>query len=131
MTKPAAKRGDRIVGVDTHIVMVPSPGGPVPTPMPMPFAGALSSELSQDVQIENKPAAVVGSVAMNSPAHVPPGGPFQKPPANKGTIQMGSQTVKINDKQAARLGDAAITCNDPADAPQGTVIAAGSVLVGD
>ena len=131
MTKPAAKRGDRIVGVDTHIVMVPSPGGPVPTPMPMPFTGALSSELSQDVQIENKPAAVVGSVAMNSPAHVPPGGPFQKPPANKGTIQMGSQTVKINDKQAARLGDAAITCNDPADAPQGTVIAAGSVLVGD
>jgi uncharacterized Zn-binding protein involved in type VI secretion len=68
---------------------------------------------------------------MNSPAHVPPGGPFQKPPANKGTIQMGSQTVKINDKQAARLGDAAITCNDPADAPQGTVIAAGSVLAGD
>lgn len=32
--KPAAKQGDRVVGVDTHIVMIPSPGGPVPTPVP-------------------------------------------------------------------------------------------------
>jgi uncharacterized Zn-binding protein involved in type VI secretion len=131
MTKPAAKQGDRVVGVDTHIVMVPSPGGPVPTPTPMPFSGTLSSELSKDVRVENKPAAVVGSIAVNNPPHVPAGGPFQKPPANQGKIQMGSQTVRINNKQAARLGDTAITCNDPADAPQGTVIASGTVLVGD
>jgi uncharacterized Zn-binding protein involved in type VI secretion len=38
--------------------------------------------------------------------------------------------VKINGKGAARMGDTAKTCNDPTDAPVGTVIAAGTVLVG-
>lgn len=131
MTKPAAKQGDRVVGVDTHIVLIPSPGGPVPTPLPSPFAGELVSDLSQDVLIEDKGAALVGSVARNSPPHVPAGGPFQKPPSNQGKIQMGSQTVLVNDKGLARLGDTAMTCNDPADAPQGSVIASGSVLAGD
>jgi uncharacterized Zn-binding protein involved in type VI secretion len=131
VTKPAAKQGDRVVGVDTHIVLIPSPGGPVPTPLPSPFAGELVSDLSQDVLIEDKGAALVGSVARNSPPHVPAGGPFQKPPSNQGKIQMGSQTVLVNDKGLARLGDTAMTCNDPADAPQGSVIASGSVLAGD
>ena len=131
MTKPAAKQGDRVVGVDTHIVMIPSPGGPVPTPLPSPFAGELVSDLSTDVLVANKGAAVVGSVAKNNPPHVPAGGPFQKPPANEGKIQMGSQTVLVNNKGIARLGDTAMTCNDPADAPQGSVIASGTVLAGD
>ena len=48
----------------------------------------------------------------------------------KATITVGSQTVKINGKAAARMGDTAKTCNDPADAPVGTVIAAGTVLIG-
>ena len=30
MGQPAAKQGDQITAVDMHIVMVPSPGGPVP-----------------------------------------------------------------------------------------------------
>jgi uncharacterized Zn-binding protein involved in type VI secretion len=131
MTKPAAKQGDQVVGVDTHILMIPSPGGPVPTPTPMPYSGKLVSDLSTDVLVENMGAAVVGSVAMNNPPHVPAGGPFQKPPSNQAKIQMGSATVLINDKKAARMGDTAMTCNDPADAPQGTVIASGTVLVGD
>jgi uncharacterized Zn-binding protein involved in type VI secretion len=129
--KPAAKQGDRIVAVDTHIVMIPSPGGPVPTPMPMPFNGTLSGQLSENVQIEDKAAATQGSTGMNSPAHVPQGGPFQKPPSNQATVQMGCQKVLINDKPAARLGDPALTCNDPADAPNGKVIAASKVLIGD
>ncbi len=36
----------------------------------------------------------------------------------------------INGKQAARNGDTANTCNDPADMPVGTVIAVGTVLIG-
>lgn len=32
MGQPAAKMGDKVVGMDIHIVMIPSPGGPVPTP---------------------------------------------------------------------------------------------------
>jgi len=130
MALPAAKQGDRIVATDTHIVMIPSPGGPVPTPLPHPFAGILDGSLSSDVNIEGKPAATQGSTATNTPAHIPQGGPFQKPPANRATIQLGSSTVFINGKAAARNGDTATTCNDPADLPAGTVIAVGTVFIG-
>ncbi|MCU0734771.1 MAG: PAAR domain-containing protein [Methylotetracoccus sp.] len=121
------------MAVDTHIVMVPAPPAPpAPTPLPHPFAGMISGGLSTDVKIMGKPAAVVGSTADNSPPHVPtaPGVSFQKPPSNKATIQMGSVTVKINGKPAARNGDTAMTCNDPADQPIGKVIAAGTVIIG-
>jgi uncharacterized Zn-binding protein involved in type VI secretion len=130
MGQPAAKQGDQIVATDTHIVMIPSPGGPVPTPLPHPFVGQLDGSLSGDVNIEGKPAAVQGSTATNTPSHIPQGGPFQKPPSNKGTVQLGSATVLINGKPAARNGDKAMTCNDPADLPAGTIVAAGTVLIG-
>ena len=130
MGQPAAKQGDRVVATDVHIVMIPSPGGPVPTPLPHPFVGVLDGSLSSDVNIEGKPAAVQGSTASNTPSHIPQGGPFQTPPANKATIQLGSATVLINGKPAARTGDTALTCNDPADLPAGTVVAAGTVLIG-
>ena len=130
MGQPAAKQGDQVVGTDTHIVMIPSPGGPVPTPLPHPFTGQLDGSLSSDVKIGGMAAAVVGSTATNLPSHIPQGGPFQKPPANKATVQLGSATVLINGKGAARNGDTAMTCNDPADAPVGTIVAAGTVLIG-
>jgi len=130
MGQPAAKQGDRVIATDTHIVMIPTPGGPVPTPLPHPFAGQLDGSLSGDVNIEGKAAAVQGSTATNTPAHVPQGGPFQKPPSNRGTVQIGSNTVFINGKPAARNGDKAMTCNDPADLPVGAVVAAGTVLIG-
>ena len=96
----------------------------------MPFTGKLDGALSGDVVIEGQAAAVKGSTASNTPAHVPTAGPFQKPPSNKGTVDAGSATVLINGKPAARSGDAALTCNDPGDAPNGTILAAGTVLVG-
>ena len=130
MGNPAAKQGDQVVATDTHIVMIPSPGGPVPTPLPHPFSGMLDGGLSSDVNIAGLPAAVVGSTASNTPPHIPQGGPFQKPPANKATIQTGSTSVFINGKPAARSADTALTCNDPADLPVGTVIAAGTVFIG-
>ncbi|MCG8673364.1 MAG: PAAR domain-containing protein [Pseudomonadales bacterium] len=130
MSQPAAKKGDQIVATDIHIVMIPSPGGPVPTPLPHPFTGQIDDGLSDDVNIDGQPAAVVGSKASNTPAHIPQGGNFQSPPADKATIQMGSATVFINGKQAARNGDTALTCNDPADLPVGTVIAVGTVNIG-
>jgi uncharacterized Zn-binding protein involved in type VI secretion len=130
MGQPAAKQGDQVVASDIHIVMIPSPGGPIPTPLPHPFAGQLDGNLSSDVNIEGKPAAVQGSTATNTPSHIPAGGPFQKPPANKAQIQLGSSTVLINGKPAARNGDTALTCNDPADLPIGQVIAVGTVLIG-
>jgi uncharacterized Zn-binding protein involved in type VI secretion len=133
MGQPAAKQGDQIVAMDTHIVMVPAPPGPpVPTPLPHPFTGIISGGLSSDVKIMGMPAATVGSTADNLPPHIqmPPGTSFQKPPSNKATIQIGSPTVKINGKMAARNGDKAMTCNDPADLPAGTIIAVGTVMIG-
>ncbi len=132
MGQPAAKQGDRITAIDTHIVLVPGPGSPIPTPLPHPFLGLLNNNLSQDVNMMGLPAATVGSTADNAPPHIPtpPGTAFQKPPTNKATIKLGSLTVKINGKMAARNGDMAETCNDPADLPIGTVIAVGTVMVG-
>jgi uncharacterized Zn-binding protein involved in type VI secretion len=130
MGQPAAKQGDRIVGTDVHVLLVPSPGGPVPTPTPMPFDGLLDGALSPEVVIDDKAAAMKGSTASNAPVHVPAAGPFQKLPSNKGTVDAGSATVLINGRPAARCGDAALTCNDPGDAPNGTIVAVGTVLVG-
>ncbi|MBP0445842.1 hypothetical protein J8J14_13765 [Roseomonas sp. SSH11] len=132
MGQPAAVQGSQVVAVDTHIVLVPSPGGPVPTPLPHPFSGALDGGLVGSVTIGGKPAAVVGSTATNAPAHTPtpPGTGFATPPANRGTVRHGSASVTIAGQAAARAGDPVATCNDPADAPVGQVIAAGTVLVG-
>jgi uncharacterized Zn-binding protein involved in type VI secretion len=131
MGQPAAKKGDQVIGTDIHIVMIPSPGGPIPTPLPNPFTGQLDGNLSSDVNIEGKPAAVQGSTATNQPSHIPAGGPFQSPPSNKATVKLGSGTVNINGKPAARTGDTAETCNDPSDLPVGTVMSTTStVLIG-
>ncbi len=92
---PAAKQGDKIVGVDTHIVMIPSPGGPVPTPLPHPFSGMIDGGCSSSVKIMGMPAATVNSTATNMPPHIPQGGPFQKPPSNKAEIILGSTDVFI------------------------------------
>lgn len=132
MGQPGASAASTVMAVDIHIVMVPSPGGPVPTPLPHPFSGTIDGGTVASVTIAGQPAAVVGSTASNAPAHLPtpPGTAFQKPPANSGTVQLGSMTVKIGGKAAARNADPVSTCNDPADAPVGQIIAVGTVLIG-
>jgi uncharacterized Zn-binding protein involved in type VI secretion len=121
-----------VTATDTHIVMVPAGPSLVPTPLPHPFSGVIDGGVVSTVKIAGQPAAVVGSTARNTPPHIqtPPGVSFQKPPANQATIQAGSGTVTIGGKAAARHGDIAQTCNDPADLPVGTVVAAGMVLIG-
>jgi uncharacterized Zn-binding protein involved in type VI secretion len=130
MGQPAAKQGDLIFAIDTHMLIVP--GSPSPVPLPHPFSGVISGNLSGNVNIMGKPAATVDSTADNLPPHIPttPGTSFQKPPTNKATIKIGSPTVKINGKMAARNGDVAETCNDPVDLPAGQIIAVGTVLIG-
>jgi uncharacterized Zn-binding protein involved in type VI secretion len=92
---PAAKKNDQVVGVDIHIIMIPSPGGPIPTPLPNPFTGIINGDCESTVKIMGMPAAVVGSTADNTPPHLPLGGPFQKPPTNKAKIMLGSPNVFI------------------------------------
>jgi uncharacterized Zn-binding protein involved in type VI secretion len=101
-------------------------------PLPHSFTGVLDGGLVSTVTVGGQPAAVVGSTATNTPAHLPtpPGVSFQRPPSDKATVQVGSATVTIGGKAAARSGDTAMTCNDPADLPAGTVVAAGTVMIG-
>jgi len=130
--QPAAKMGDSVVGVDIHIVMVPSPGGPVPTPGPHPFSGAITGGCSSDVLVEGQPAALVGSAVTNTAPHLPmpPAGTFQNPPTNSGTVMgPGSPTVLVNNAPAARVGDPVQTCNDPAPAPTCSIAGASTVLI--
>jgi uncharacterized Zn-binding protein involved in type VI secretion len=110
--------------------LIQPPGTSPPVPVPHPFSGIIDGNLSQDVKIQGMPAATVNSTATNIPPHVPQGGTFVNPPKNKGTIAKGSTTVFINKKAAARSGDSALTCNDPVDAPVGTVVAVGTVNIG-
>lgn len=123
--------GDKVLATDIHIIQIPTPGGPVPTPLPHPFVGTITAGCSNNVMIENKPAAILGATAMNTPPHIPQGGPFQNPPTNQGKLILGSFTVLINNKPAVRAGDMVLTCNDPAPLPVGTVLVPFStVLIG-
>jgi uncharacterized Zn-binding protein involved in type VI secretion len=106
------------------------PGTAPPVLVPHPFTGILNGGLSTSVNISGMPAATVNSTASNTPPHTPIGGSFVKPPSNQATIILGSGTVFINGNPAARSGDTATTCNDPADLPIGSVVAAGTVMIG-
>ncbi len=119
MPQPAAKENDKIVATDTHIVQGAKTS--------MPFSGILDGHLSPNVIVEKRHAATETSTATNTPAHSPAP---DKPPSNQGVIVGGSTTVLINWLPAARNGDPARTCNDPADLPVGSVVATSTVLVG-
>ncbi len=126
MGQAAAKQGDRIVATDTHVVRVLG----ISTPMTFPFNGVINGGLSPNVNVMGRPAATVGSTAVNTPPHTTERGRFRRPPSNQGQIASGSQRVFINGKPAARAGDPALTCNDPADQPVGRVVASGTVYIG-
>jgi uncharacterized Zn-binding protein involved in type VI secretion len=132
MASPAARQTDKVVGSDTHIVLVPAAaGGTVPTSLPgHVFSGTIVSDTSSDVSIDGLPAATKDSLARNVPPHlpVPPGTSFVRQPSNEGTVSAGSGSVTINGKAAARQGDPVRTCNDPADL-DGAKITTGSSSV--
>jgi uncharacterized Zn-binding protein involved in type VI secretion len=121
MGQLAAKQGDRITAMDSHTIPTP------PFTVSVPFTGVIDGGLSGDVKIMGRAAAVVGSTATNLPPHPPN---IVPPPKNRGTILTGSATVKINGKPAARMGDTAMTCNDPTDLPVGQVVGSGTVSIG-
>jgi uncharacterized Zn-binding protein involved in type VI secretion len=128
MAQPAATQGDRIVGIDIHLIQPPGPVPPVT--VPHPFSGVIDTGVSTNVLINGRGAALQDSGATNTPPHVPIGGTFVNPPSNRASIVMGSTTVRMNGKQAARAGDPGKTCNDPVDQPIGRVVAIRQVLIG-
>ena len=131
MGQPAAKANDQVVG-DRH----PHRDG-----AGRPGAGADAAAASVQrhdqrrhvgsVKIGGQPAAVVGSTADNTPAHIPtpPGVSFQKPPANKATIQMGSASGE--DRRQSRPRATATRRRPATTRPtrrSGSVVAAGTVF---
>lgn len=121
---PAAKEGDRVVGVDVHLV----DGAPTP----FPFEGELDGALSEDVLFDDKPAATIDTTTKNQRTHVVPAPKkFDRPPQNKGVVIEGAPTVLVNDKPVARSGHKVKTCNDPVDLPTAKIIAEGTVEVGE
>lgn len=122
--KPAAREGDRVIGVDVHLVQG--------APTPMPFKGKLDGELSPDVSYDDRPAAMDGSTVTNETPHVPPPSKtFDVPPKNKGVVFVPSRTVMINDRPAARGSDLVKSCSDPQDQPTSVIISDASVMIGD
>jgi RHS repeat-associated protein len=144
----AAKWFDLCIGVDIHIVLVPTPGGPVPTPLPHPFVGlifdpaglAVSAGISGAISlatgtpfqgpilVNSLPAANTGTETTNKMTMphfpTPPGVAFAKGiPDNDGIIVTGSKTVYFWGSNAVRLGDLTMTCSDPVRLPTSTIIA--------
>jgi len=115
---PAVKHFDPVLGVDVHIVLVPSPAGPVPTPVPHPFTGILFDPLdyvppfAATVLVNGLPRAQAGSGVVALPAHVPMLGPFLTPPGNEGELFMGSSTVLVEDEPMGYGALPVLTCQD-------------------
>ena len=125
-----AKQDDKVIGVDTHILMAPSPSGAVPTPFSHPFVGALKEDLAASVKIWNNKVATKGSVAKHLAGHVPMGpGPFQKTPDNKGKVTGGTEkSVKANGKEVAVIGSSVTPCNDIGARNNSKILAAGMAI---
>ena len=111
-SQPVAKRGDRVVAVDTHIVLVPGPAGPVPTPTPLSFDGRVAERPDARVFVDDESVAVEEATADNVAPHVPMGGTFAHPPENRATLTRGSATVFADDRAVARSLDPATSCDD-------------------
>ncbi len=128
--KQMAAQDDRVMGMDVHIMVIPSGPSTTTAPLPHPFIGKLDDGLSDDVSIGDKKAAAKGSKAKHDdPTHIQLPGTikFQNSPKKEGEVTGGtSSTVKIDGKEAAVIGSLVTTCNDIGARNNSTVIAAGA-----
>lgn len=128
--KQMAAQDDRVMGMDVHIMVIPSGPSTTTSPLPHPFIGKLDDGLSDDVIIGDKKAAVKGSKAKHDDSmhmQLPGTIKFQNNPKKEGEVTGGtSPTVKIDGKEAAVIGSLVTTCNDIGARNNSTVIAAGA-----
>lgn len=123
--------GDKIVGACPAHLMVGPMGAPVKSP-PLPFSAPVTLMTATKVMIMNKLALVVGSKGLNLPPHIPPAihpsDPSMPPPMQFGLVMVGSPTVLIEGKPAAKLGSKCSLCTG---VPLGNLVATGmKVLIG-
>ncbi len=124
---------DPVLGVDTHIMLVPTPAGPVPTPLPLPFTGivldpagmAMNMAMGGSLILVNSlPATNCGTNVMNLPPHLPvPGPPAKGKLDDDALLIFGALNVELGGSLAVRLGDIAMSCNDPVRLPTSVVLA--------
>lgn len=128
--KQMAAQDDRVMGMDVHIMVIPSGPSTTTAPLPHPFMGKLDDGLSDDVSIGDKKAALKGSKAKHDDSmhmQLPGTIKFQNNPKKEGEVTGGtSPTVKINGKETAVIGSLVTTCNDIGARNNSTVIAAGA-----
>jgi uncharacterized Zn-binding protein involved in type VI secretion len=121
----AARENDNAEHDSPHCHAPIHPAVPTPTPLAhSPVSLPIVSACATNVLINNLAAAVVGSQTQTCmlPSCVP-GGP--------GVVAMGSATVMMGGKPAARVGDmvAFASCVAPIPSPTGKILAPGSPTV--
>ncbi|PRQ02443.1 putative deoxyribonuclease RhsC [Enhygromyxa salina] len=136
---------DPVLGLDTHIVGVPAPPAPapVPTPVPMPFVGMVFDPLGLAIGagigmafgggpglvfVNSMPVTNCGTEVTNklTMPHIPaPGVMFIPPPmpGNDAELYFGSHNISLAGSYGVRLGDIALSCNDPVRLPVSVVLA--------
>lgn len=133
---------DPVVGLDIHLVLVPTPAGPVPTPVPQPFVGlvrdfmGLAVGTAVGMALGSGPGVVLvnclpvtngGTAVTNLPIlpHLPaPGVAFARGrPHNDAELIFGSKDVSLGGSLGVRLGDIALSCSDPVRLPTSLVLA--------
>ncbi|MET0342731.1 MAG: PAAR domain-containing protein [Polyangiales bacterium] len=107
---------DPVLGVDSHLVLVPTPAGPVPQMVPLIFVGWLVSwKMLRPANLATVKVNGMWQVHAGSPGmgrHVPRLGPFVKEPKNEAEVLLGSATVEV---QGAPMGYGplpVLTCHD-------------------
>ena len=124
-----AVQNDKVMGFDTHIVVVPSGSGTTTVPLPHPFIGKISDKVSEDVKIGNKGAAVKGSKAKHDDSmhmQLPGTIKFQNNPKKEGEVTGGTVSkVKVDGKEVAVIGSQVTTCNDMGMQNNSVIMAAG------
>jgi uncharacterized Zn-binding protein involved in type VI secretion len=113
----AGKHLDPVMGIDTHIVMVPTPvGAPIPTPLPNPYVGIVMDPLDYapvigaTVMINGLPRAQAGTGTIQITPHLPLGGPLVPPPTGEGEMFMGSLSVEVDGDAQSYFGLPVLTC---------------------
>ena len=89
MGQPAAKQGDVVVALDTHVVVLSVSGMPTPLPLRSTVRWRRASARRSVSSACRRPRSAACS--NNLPPHIPQGGTFPQPPSNRGTIQVGSR----------------------------------------
>ena len=118
MSMPATKHFDPVLGIDTHIVLIPTPAGPVPTPIPHPYVGMVFDPddyvpgQGGTVKVNGFMRAVAGTKGKATPPHIPLGGAFAKPPTNESEVFMGSMTVNADGNPMSFAALPVLSCQD-------------------